>query len=79
MKLTYDKENNVAYLALVEIKPGSVHMTVAPDLEQGGPLNFDVAEDGSILGIEFLDPETQLRALREIGANPGKFSPYDDI
>ncbi len=54
MKLTYDRDRNIAYLRL---KPEEVE-TVRVSNE----LNVDLAPDGSVYGIELLNANDQLRA-----------------
>ncbi|HEY8751109.1 MAG TPA: DUF2283 domain-containing protein [Tepidisphaeraceae bacterium] len=56
MKLTYDPQYNVAYIHLKN-KRGRVRTVVVSD-----ELNVDVAADGSIYGIEFLNANEQLNA-----------------
>lgn len=58
MKLTYDPENNIAYIRL-KAKKGKVRTVIVSD-----ELNIDVAEDGSIYGIELLNANVQLKADR---------------
>lgn len=59
MRLTYDPENNVAYLYVQA--PGTAGQVdtvcVADDL------NVDVDADGRVFGIEFLDANRQLAAV----------------
>jgi uncharacterized protein YuzE len=54
MKLTYDPRCNVAYLRLHE-KTEQVET-----IRVGEELNIDVAPDGTVYGIEFLNANTQL-------------------
>jgi uncharacterized protein YuzE len=56
MKLTYDPRYNVAYLRLHE-KLGQVDTIQLSD-----QVNVDVAPDGTVYGIEFLNANEQLRA-----------------
>ena len=56
MKLTYDPENSIAYICFRE-KPEHVETVCVSD-----ELNVDVAEDGSIYGIELLNANEQLNA-----------------
>ena len=56
MKLTYDPRHNIAYLRLHE-KTGQVE-TIRVSEE----LNVDVAPDGTVYGIEFLNANAQLGA-----------------
>ena len=56
MKLSYDRDRNVAYLRL---RPkGSQIETIRVSDE----LNVDIAPDGSVYGIELLNANEQLRA-----------------
>lgn len=56
MKLTYDRDHNIAYLRL---RPkGSEVETICVSDE----LNVDIAPDGSVYGIELLNANEQLRA-----------------
>jgi uncharacterized protein YuzE len=56
MKLTYDRDHNIAYLRL---RPkGSEVETIRVSDE----LNVDIAPDGSVYGIELLNANEQLRA-----------------
>jgi uncharacterized protein YuzE len=54
MKLSYDPKYNIAYLRLQE-KSGEVNT-----IHIGDALNIDIAPDGSIYGIEFLNANEQL-------------------
>ena len=54
MKLTYDPTCDVAYLELQD-KPVQVRT-----IEVTEDLNVDIAPDGSVYGIEFLDANRQL-------------------
>ena len=55
MQLTYDSEANIAYIRLKN-KTGKVRtVTVSNEL------NIDLASDGSVYGIEFLNANAQLR------------------
>jgi uncharacterized protein YuzE len=56
MKLTYDPASNIAYVRL-KAKRGKVRTVTVSD-----ELNVDVAADGSIYGIEFLNANQQLAA-----------------
>jgi uncharacterized protein YuzE len=56
MKLTYDRDRNIAYLRL-RPKQGEVETIRVSD-----ELNVDIAPDGSIYGIELLNATEQLRA-----------------
>lgn len=56
MKLTYDRQRNIAYLRL---RPkGSDVETIHVSDE----LNVDIAPDGSVYGIELLNANEQLRS-----------------
>ena len=56
MKLTYDRDRNIAYLRL---RPkGSEVETIQVSDE----LNVDIAPDGSVYGIELLNANEQLRS-----------------
>ena len=55
MKLTYDPVYNVAYLRFHE-KVGEVDTIRLSD-----ELNVDIAPDGTVYGIEFLNANEQLR------------------
>jgi uncharacterized protein YuzE len=61
MKLTYDPRHNVAYLRLHE-KTAEVETIRISD-----ELNVDLAPDGTVYGIEFLNANVQLR-----GADGGR-------
>jgi uncharacterized protein YuzE len=54
MKLTYDPRYNVAYLCLQE-KSGEVETVQVSD-----QLNIDLAPDGTVYGIGFLNANQQL-------------------
>ena len=56
MKLTFDRAHNIAYLRFRP--PGAQVETVRVSDE----LNVDLAPDGSVYGIEFLNANEQLRA-----------------
>ena len=60
MKLTYDPRYNIAYLQLQD-KPAQVET-----LRVGEDLNIDLAPDGTVYGIEFLNAQEQL-FLRDKG------------
>jgi uncharacterized protein YuzE len=62
MKLTYDRDRNIAYLRL-KPKGGEVETIRVSD-----ELNVDLAPDGSVHGIELLNANDQLRA-----ADDGRF------
>ena len=56
MKLTYDRDRNIAYLRL-RPKDSEVETIQVSD-----ELNVDIAPDGSVYGIELLNANEQLRA-----------------
>jgi uncharacterized protein YuzE len=56
MKLTYDRDRNIAYLRL---RPKSAEVET---IRVSGELNIDMAPDGSVYGIELLNANEQLRA-----------------
>jgi uncharacterized protein YuzE len=59
MKLTYDRDRNIAYLRL-RLKGAEVETIQVSD-----ELNVDIAPDGSVYGIELLNANEQLRAADE--------------
>jgi uncharacterized protein YuzE len=58
MQLTCDPSANIAYIRLKN-KTGKVNTVSVSD-----ELNIDLAPDGSVYGIEFLNASEQLRAAR---------------
>jgi uncharacterized protein YuzE len=56
MKLTYDRDRNIAYLRL---RPKGTDVETIQVSEE---LNVDIAADGSVYGIELLNANEQLRA-----------------
>ena len=56
MKLTYDRDRNIAYLRL---RPKG---TDVETIRVSDELNVDIAPDGSVYGIELLNANEQLRA-----------------
>ena len=58
IKLTIDEENNIAYIYLDEKKKDQIANTV-----EWNKVNIDMAKDGSIIGIEFLDAKEQLKGM----------------
>jgi uncharacterized protein YuzE len=56
MKLTYDRDRNIAYLRL---RPKGAEVAT---IRISDELNVDLAPDGSIYGIELLNANEQLRA-----------------
>lgn len=67
MKLTYDRERNIAYLRL---RPRG---TEVETIRVSDELNVDIAPDGSVYGIELLNANEQLRS-----ADGGKFVLVDE-
>jgi uncharacterized protein YuzE len=59
MKLTYDRDRNIAYLRL---KPKGEEVET---IRVSDELNVDLAPDGSVYGIELLNANNQLRAADE--------------
>jgi uncharacterized protein YuzE len=60
MKLTYDPTYNIAYL---QLKPKKEQVRT---VSVGDEVNIDLAEDGSIYGIELLNANEQLSADHEM-------------
>lgn len=60
MKVTYDPDNNIAYIRL-KPRNGKVRTVAVSD-----ELNIDLAKDGSIYGMELLNANVQLKASREL-------------
>ena len=56
MKLTYDRDRNIAYLRLRPTRSEVETIRVSDEL------NVDIAPDGSVYGIELLNANEQLRA-----------------
>ena len=56
MKLTYDRDRNIAYLRL---RPKG---TEVETIRISDELNVDIAPDGSVYGIELLNANEQLRS-----------------
>ena len=56
MKLTYDPRHNVAYMRLRE------PTTSVESLRISDELLIDIAPDGSVYGLEFLNANEQLRS-----------------
>ena len=67
MKLTYDPRYNIAYLQLQE-KTAQVET-----IRVGEDLNIDLAPDGTVYGIEFLNAHEQL-----FNRDQGKFILSDE-
>lgn len=59
MKLTYDRDRNIAYLRL---RPKGAEVET---IQVSDELNVDIAPDGSVYGIELLNANEQLRASDE--------------
>jgi uncharacterized protein YuzE len=56
MKLSYDRDRNIAYLRLRPKTAGVETIRVSDEL------NVDIAPDGSVYGIELLNANEQLQA-----------------
>ena len=56
MKLSYDRDRNIAYLRL---RPKAVGVET---IRVSDELNVDIAPDGSVYGIELLNANEQLQA-----------------
>jgi uncharacterized protein YuzE len=56
MKLTYDRERNIAYLRL---RPRG---TEVETIRISDEMNVDISPDGSVYGIELLNANEQLRS-----------------
>ena len=56
MKLTYDRDKNIAYLRL---RPQGAQVDT---IRIGDELNIDIAPDGAVYGIELLNANEQLRS-----------------
>jgi uncharacterized protein YuzE len=67
MKLTYDRDRNIAYLRL---RPRGAQVET---IRVSDELNVDLAPDGSVYGIELLNANEQLR-----GADGGKLVLVDE-
>jgi uncharacterized protein YuzE len=67
MKLTYDRDRNIAYLRL---RPKG---TDVETIQVSDELNVDIAADGSVYGIELLNANEQLQA-----ADQGKLVLVDE-
>jgi uncharacterized protein YuzE len=68
MKLTYDRDENLAYLRL-RPRSGEVDTIRISD-----EMNIDIAPDGSVYGIEMLNANEQLRS-----ADGGKLVLVDEV
>lgn len=64
MKLTFDSKYNIAYLQLQEIEKVQVKT-----IKVNEAMYVDIAPDGSIYGIEFLNPNEQLGDNFQIETN----------
>ena len=64
---SWDREENVAYIAFREIGPGeAVTQLKVPDKDGTTAAVLDFSADGELLGIELFDPEQQMpRELRD--------------
>jgi uncharacterized protein YuzE len=56
LKLTYDRDKNIAYLRL---RPKGAEVET---IRISDELNIDIAPDGSVYGIELLNANDQLRS-----------------
>ena len=68
MKLSYDRDRNVAYLRL---RPKTVGVET---IRVSDELNVDITPDGSVYGIELLNANEQLRAT-----DGGQFVLVDEV
>jgi uncharacterized protein YuzE len=68
MKLTYDRDKNIAYLRL---RPQGAEMDT---IRISDEMNIDIAPDGSVYGIELLNANEQLRS-----ADGGKLVLVDEV
>jgi uncharacterized protein YuzE len=68
MKLTYDRDKNIAYLRL---QPKVVEVDT---IRISDEMNIDIAPDGSVCGIELLNVNEQLRS-----ADGGKLALIDEV
>ena len=68
MKLTYDRDNNIAYIRL---RPKGREIET---IRVSDELNVDIAPDGSVYGIELLNANEQLRA-----ADGGRLVVVDEV
>lgn len=68
MKLTYDPRHNVAYIRLREPATGVETLKISDELL------IDIAPDGAIYGIEFLNANEQMRS-----ADGGQLVVVDDV
>lgn len=56
MKLSYDPRHNIAYITLRE------DVSEVESVQVGEDLTVDIAPDGTVVGIEFLNANAQLRS-----------------
>lgn len=68
MKLTYDRDKNIAYLRL---RPKGAEVDA---FRVSDDMNIDIAPDGSVYGIELLNANEQLRS-----ADGGKLVLVDEV
>lgn len=68
MKLTYDRDKNIAYLRL---RPQGAQVDT---IRIGDELNIDIAPDGAVYGIELLNANEQLRSTDD-----GKLVLIDEV
>ena len=68
MKLTYDRDHNIAYIRL---RPKGREIET---IRVSDELNVDIAPDGSVYGIELLNANEQLRA-----ADGGRLVVVDEV
>lgn len=59
MRLTYDPKQNIAYLRFRE------QSAPVETVRLSSEMNIDIAPDGMVYGIEFLNANAQLRATDE--------------
>ena len=68
MKLTYDRDTNIAYLRL---RPKGAEVDT---IHISDEMNIDIAPDGSVYGIELLNANEKLRS-----ADGGKLALVDEV
>lgn len=76
MKLTHDREHNIAYL---QIGPADREVETRQLSED---INLDIGPDGEICGLEFLDANRQLALLSAKSAGAGmalRFEVFQDL
>ena len=59
MKITYDQEADAIYILLANRKPSH-----AIEVEEG--INYDVDEQGHLIGIEILDASTRYKDFNKV-------------